>query len=100
MRAPVETCPECGGKVHNEVARVTGSPTPDLLAVSPRFNASVSRAGWRGRRVLTIGLPLWSALGDDQRVAVLGHECGHEVNGDLRSTVLVGSAIASLHTWS
>jgi Zn-dependent protease with chaperone function len=86
--------------VLDAVAQATGSPTPDLLVVSPQFNASIGRAGWRGRRVLTIGLPLWSALDDRQRVAVLGHECGHEVNGDLRSTVVVGTAITTLSIWS
>jgi len=86
--------------VLDEVARGTGSRTPDVLVVSPDFNASIGRAGWRGHQVLTIGLPLWEALNDRQRLAALGHECGHEVNGDLRSTLLVGTAIQSLHRWA
>ena len=86
--------------VIDEVARVIGSRTPDALVVSPEFNAAVGRAGLRGRHVMTIGLPLWAALDDRQRLAALGHECGHEVNGDLRSTLLVGTAIESLHRWA
>ena len=86
--------------VLEEVARVTGSRTPEVVVVSPEFNAAVGRAGLRGRRVMTMGLPLWEALDDRQRLAVLGHECGHEVNGDLRSTLLVGTAIESLHRWA
>src|SRR3954451_1402209 len=86
--------------VLDEVARGTGSRTPDVLVVSPDFNASIGRAGWRGRRVLTVGLPLWETLDDRQRLAALGHECGHEVNGDLRSTLLVGTAIQTLHRWA
>ena len=86
--------------VLDEVARATGSRTPEVLVVSADFNASVGRVGLRGRRVMTIGLPLWVALGDQQRLAALGHECGHEVNGDLRSTLLVGTAIESLHRWA
>jgi len=86
--------------VLDEVARATGSRTPDVLVVSPDFNAAMGRAGLRGKQVLTIGLPLWEALDDRQRLAALGHECGHEVNGDVRSTVLVGTAIQSLHRWA
>jgi len=82
------------------VARATGSRTPDVLVVSPDFNAAIGRAGLHGRRVLTIGLPLWEALDDRQRLAALGHECGHEVNGDIRSTLFVGTAIESLHRWA
>jgi Zn-dependent protease with chaperone function len=86
--------------VLDEVARATGSRPPDVVVVSPQFNASVGRAGLRGRHVMTLGLPLWEALDDRQRLAALGHECGHEVNGDLRSTLLVGTAIESLHRWA
>ena len=86
--------------VLDEVAEAVGAHSPELLVVSPEFNASVSRLSLRARRVMTIGLPLWEALGDRERVAVLGHECGHEVNGDIRSTVIVGTAIESLHRWA
>jgi len=86
--------------VLDAVAQATGSTAPDLLVVSAQFNASVGRATLRRRRVLTIGLPLWEAFDDEERVAVLGHECGHEVNGDIRSTVLVGTAIGSLRRWA
>jgi Zn-dependent protease with chaperone function len=84
----------------DEVARATGSQPPDLVLVSADFNASVDRAGLRRRLVLTVGLPLWEALDDPQRVAVLGHELGHEVNGDPRSTLLIGTAVESLHRWA
>jgi len=93
------TAPACFA-VLDEVARATGSRTPDVLVASPDFNASIGRAGVHGRQVLTIGLPLWEALDSRQRLAVLGHECGHEVNGDIRSTLLVGTAIESLHRWT
>ena len=93
------TAPGCFAVI-DAVGRATGSRAPDHLVVSPEFNASVGRAGWRGRRVFIVGLPLWEALDDPQRIATLGHECGHEVNGDIRSTVLVGTAIESLHRWA
>jgi len=93
------TAPGCFA-VLAEVARATGSKPPEVLVVSADFNASVGRAGLRRRLVMTIGLPLWQALDDRQRLAVLGHECGHEVNGDVRSTVVVGTAVESLDRWA
>lgn len=86
--------------VLDQVARVTASRPADFLVVSADVNASFGRNGWRGPRVLTIGLPLWNALTDDQRLAMLGHESGHDVNGDIRSSILVGTAINALRGWS
>jgi hypothetical protein len=52
--------------------------------------------GLRRRRVVHIGIPLWFTLEPQPRVAVLGHEVGHFVNGDLRRSLLVGSSIDTL----
>jgi Zn-dependent protease with chaperone function len=53
-----------------------------------------------GQRVLIIGLPLWNALRDQQRLALLAHECAHDVIRDLRSGLLVGTAIDTLRRWA
>jgi Zn-dependent protease with chaperone function len=87
-------------RVLDEVARVTTSRAPDLVVVSAGVNASFGRSGLRGPRVLTLGLPLWNVLTDRERLAVLGHECGHEVNGDIRSLVVVRTAINALSEWA
>ena len=86
--------------VLDQVARVTASRPADFIVVSADVNASFGRNGWRGPRVLTIGLPLWNVLTDDQRLALLGHESGHDVNGDIRSLIVVGTAIDALRGWS
>lgn len=65
----------------DEVARTINAPTVDSLALSPDFNASYSTRGLR-RRVLGIGMSLWTVLGAQEQVALLGHELGHAVNGD------------------
>jgi Zn-dependent protease with chaperone function len=83
-----------------EVARVAGSRPPDRIVISEEFNAAFGRAGFLGHRVLVIGLPLWNALEDQQRLALLGHECAHDVNRDLRSLLLVGTAIDTLDRWA
>jgi Zn-dependent protease with chaperone function len=86
--------------VLDEVAWVTASRPPHYVVVAADVNASYGRSGLRGPRVLTIGLPLWNALTDGERLALLGHECGHDVNGDLRSSVVVGTAINTLWGWA
>ena len=83
----------------DEVARVAGTRGVDAIAVDDEINASVRSYGVRGRRLLTLGLPLWEVLTPQQRIALLGHEMGHYVNGDTRHGVIVGTAYRSLITW-
>jgi Zn-dependent protease with chaperone function len=70
------------------VAAAVDAPPPQLICVNEDFNASSGAVGFRRRRVLTLGLPLWGALGPQERLALLGHELGHFVNGDVRRTLL------------
>jgi heat shock protein HtpX len=71
-----------------DVAAAAGAPVPHQLIMSDRFNASIGTYGLRRRRVLNIGLPLWLSLAPQERVALLGHELGHSVNGDVRRLLL------------
>jgi len=68
----------------DEVARAVGAPAPQVVEVDSEFNAAASAVGLRRRRVLRLGLPLWAVLPAQQRVALIGHELGHFVNGDAR----------------
>ena len=52
--------------------------------------------GWRRRRVLTLGLPLFSALEPQERVALIAHELAHGRNGDSSRGLLVGSSLGGL----
>ncbi|MER5750403.1 M48 family metalloprotease [Streptomyces sp. NPDC002088] len=83
----------------DEVAREAGTRGVDVIAVDAEFNASVMTYGVRGRRLLTLGVPLWETLGPRQRIALLGHELGHYGNGDTRHGAVVGTAYRSLTTW-
>lgn len=65
------------------VATAIGAPVPRVLLLSERFNAGTGTYGL-GRRFLSIGLPLWLSLTPQEQVALLGHELGHFVNGDVR----------------
>jgi Zn-dependent protease with chaperone function len=72
----------------------------NIIAVDRQCNASWGAVGIRRRRVLTIGIPLWDALTDQERITIIGHELGHEINGDLASRWLVGNALTTLEIWS
>ncbi|MET9614691.1 M48 family metallopeptidase [Kitasatospora indigofera] len=83
----------------DRVAAAVGTRPVDVIRVTDEFNASFARVGLRRRSVLTLGLPLWEPLGPGQRLALLGHELGHDVNGDHRSGRWLGSAISTLSEW-
>ena len=77
-----------------------GCRTPDRVSIGADFNASTWRAGLAQRRVLRIGAPLWTVLTGPERLALLGHELGHQVNGDTTRSLLAGSAWRSLSEWT
>ncbi|MFH9469288.1 M48 family metallopeptidase [Streptomyces clavifer] len=83
----------------DEIARVAGTRSVDVIAVDADVNASVTTCGVRGRRLLTLGLPLWEILEPRQRIALLGHELGHYSNGDTRRGAVFGTAYRSLAIW-
>jgi Zn-dependent protease with chaperone function len=66
------------------VATTVGAPVPQALLVGYGLNAYTATVGLRRTRVLCVGLPLWATLEPQDRVALLGHELGHFVNGDVR----------------
>ncbi|GAA5153328.1 hypothetical protein GCM10023340_35200 [Nocardioides marinquilinus] len=81
-----------------EVAGCVGGPTPHRVELSPEFTAFVTSTR-TGRRVLTIGAPLWVALGPQARVALLGHELGHFAHRDVLSGRYVGAAMVEVRAW-
>ncbi|RPK81406.1 Protease HtpX [Streptomyces sp. ADI97-07] len=83
----------------DEIARVAGTRSVDVIAVDADVNASVTTCGVRGHRLLTLGLPLWETLEHRQRIALLGHELGHYSNGDTRRGAVFGTAYRSLTIW-
>lgn len=80
----------------NRVADRLGTRPVRLIVVDARFNAAVGEIGLRRRRVLWLGYPLWNVLDPAGRLALIGHELGHYVNGDLRRGLVVGSSLNSL----
>jgi len=76
----------------DEVAAAVGTRPPDVIGVDGEVNAFSAQVGLRRRRVLCVGLPLWAVLEPQERVALLGHELGHFVNGDVRRSLLAQPA--------
>ncbi len=86
-------------KLADDVADALKAKRMDHIVVSTDFNASFVRAGWLRKRYLTIGLPLFAMHSDAERVALLGHEIGHSVNGDSGRRFFVVSAMETLEVW-
>lgn len=93
----VRDCPETAAMV-GEVAALVGSPVPTQLEVSRDLNAHVVLTGLRGR-LLSVGAPLWVALGPQERLALLAHELGHLANGDALQWRYVSTAYDTLRRW-
>jgi Zn-dependent protease with chaperone function len=45
-------------------------------------------------------MPLWTVLSGQERIALLGHELAHQVNGDTTHGLWAASARGSLHEWT
>ncbi|WP_433246117.1 M48 family metalloprotease [Actinomadura nitritigenes] len=80
----------------DRVASDLGARPIDAVVPSEAYNAGYAALGLRRRRVLVLGLPLWEAMPPEQKVALLGHELAHGVNGDARHGVIVGTSLSTL----
>ncbi|GAA2741198.1 M48 family metallopeptidase [Kitasatospora cinereorecta] len=83
----------------DRVAEAVGARPVDTIQLDESFNAGFGRAGLRRRSRLVLGLPLWYGLTDRQRVALLAHEFGHDVNHDQRRGIWLRSALVALEEW-
>ena len=86
--------------VVDRVASDLGAPTIHVIEIDGDWNAATYRFGLRRRTALRIGLPLWHALDAEQRVALLGHELGHGVNGDTSRAAIQSAALQTLFEWA
>jgi Zn-dependent protease with chaperone function len=95
---PLETFPQLHRLVQR-VAEAVGTTAPHGIVVNEDFNSSVKRCGLQQRKVLFLGLPLFSILTPDEKVALLGHELGHFANGDTTQGLLAGMTLQTLEQW-
>jgi Zn-dependent protease with chaperone function len=94
-----EVTPSSAPQLHalvREAATALGAPVPRIYVEGDAFDAAAGMVGLRRRPVLVLGLPLWNALPRQSRMALLGHELGHFVNGDPRRRLLTQPSLTSL----
>ncbi len=83
----------------DDVADALAAPRPEVVVLTADFNIGYVASGLVQQRFLVVGLPFWTLLDGPERIAVLGHEFGHAVSGDPSTSVVIGSALQSLHRW-
>ena len=92
----------------DDVARATQQPAPSDVYLLNEVNAWVTHRGgvmgFGSRRVMGIGLPLMNHLSPQELGAVIAHEFGHYVGGDVslgpwiyKTRAAIGRAIAGVH---
>ncbi|GLW31461.1 hypothetical protein Areg01_44010 [Actinoplanes regularis] len=82
--------------VVERVAGAVGAPMPDVILLSAERNAFTATVGLGRRRVICLGAPLWSVLDPQERIALLGHQFGRFVNGDIRRGLVTQAAETTL----
>ncbi|MEU7901766.1 M48 family metalloprotease [Actinoplanes sp. NPDC049118] len=82
------------------IARESGTPVPDVLALDYSWNAFAGVVGIRRTKVLVLGVPLLLALGPQQLVALIGHELGHLHHEDSSRRLLTQPARTAFGTLS
>ena len=85
----------------DRIADELGTDAPDDVLLDHQFNASLFAPilSLAPHTRLTIGLPLWEALSDQERIALLAHELAHKVNDDNARGGPVGLARWVLESW-
>ena len=89
-------------EIHRTVSRVAqalGTSPPDYIVVNEEFNASVFYVGHFQRKAISIGLPLFSILSGQEKIALISHELAHFVNGDPTRGVLISLTTRTLVEW-
>lgn len=71
-------------------------PSIDGIVLDYDYNASFGVYGFRRKKILTIGIPLFSTLTAQEKLAIIGHEIGHHANKDISRKLLVSSMLNSL----
>lgn len=83
--------------VLDRIADALGTQKVAAVVLDAEPNLWFNRIGWRFRPVIGIGLPLWTSLSPQERVAILAHELGHGRNGDAQHGWVIGAAESILY---
>jgi Zn-dependent protease with chaperone function len=83
----------------DKVATALNTAPIDGIVWASYYGASYSQVGMRQKRMISIGLPLWAILNDQERIALIAHKVAHSVNGDVTRTLILGSALKAISSW-
>ncbi len=83
----------------DRVAQALGVRPVDGIVIDEQFAAGYARVGWRQKRMLHLGLPLFAVLSEREKIALIAHELAHEANGDPQRSFIIGSAFNALLDW-
>jgi Zn-dependent protease with chaperone function len=86
-------------KLVDDIAKAYSCKSIDALVIDSSFNAAYSEIGFKRKKVLYIGLPLFCILNNKEKVAIIGHELAHGINGDITRGVITTTAINTLIKW-
>ncbi len=79
-----------------KICNALNAPNPAGFQINSAFNAGYKQQGIPSKHFVLVGLPLWSVLTGQEKVALLAHEMAHSINGDSTRGFFIGSAIHSL----
>jgi hypothetical protein len=79
--------------------RAVGGPRVHEVWWGTGTTAATLVHGWRRRRVVAIGAPLWVALGPQARVALLAHQIDHFRRPELRAGRWTRNTLLTLDAW-
>lgn len=91
-------CPALYGMV-DQITQALGAKNIDVIYIESDFSAAFATVGLRRKNVLFLGIPLFSILTPEERVALIGHEVAHGVNGDSARGIIIGGAVSALVEW-
>jgi Zn-dependent protease with chaperone function len=83
----------------DSVAKSLGAKCVDGIVINGDFNAAFGQVGLANKKILYIGLSLWTILSKQEKIALISHELSHGINGDPIRGVFVVTAIKSLIIW-
>ena len=83
----------------DDLSATMSAPRVARIGLDGDWNAGTYRFGLRQQHAIIFGLPLWHALSDPARIAILAHEVAHGVNGDTTRGVLQGTVLRTLAHW-
>lgn len=83
-------------KLINSVCKALGTKEIEGLIITEEFNASITEYGFSKKKVIEIGLPLWTILNTGERLALIGHEISHCIHKDLTRNIIISKGMSIL----